>query len=120
MGRVGWLGQHKRDQHPGVGLNGQVCRATGMGICGWVQGTQVGFGVQRLNSKSCLLGRGRVLALTTQITLGVRVQARCLNQSTWQVSEVKLEAWVSVAWDQVSMRVQRSGLGLLGALTGGP
>lgn len=67
--------------------------------------------------QNSLLGKGRILVL---MTLRIRVQARCLNQSAGWVSEVKFDTQVMPVWGQVSMRVWRSGLWLLGALTGGP
>ena len=91
------------------------------GTCGWAWGGQVGR-VQRLNSKvqgfsGCLLGRGRILALTIQITLGVRVRpsVEIKGQGGFQV---KFEAQVRLG--VTSVEGFRGWARLLGALTGGP
>lgn len=96
-------GQHKRDQHTGVCLHGQgfevLRRGSSMRICGWVQGGQIGFGVQRLNSKVQL---GFQWLFTEQRQgsgtdhsdhIGGQSSGQ-VSQSKGRVSEVKFEAQI--------------------------
>lgn len=61
---------------------------------------RVGSGKKNSKFSGCLLGRSRILALTIQFTLGIRVQARCHNQRAGWVSEVKFEAHVNLGSEQ--------------------